>query len=355
MKILFTLDFPPEHGGIQRYLFNIVKHTFTEEDHVIVGNSNTQTAYVNYLPCTVEYVSIPFSRLNKKFSLLPITLSLIRKYLFSKTQPDIYAGNVFAAVPLYLVSLFKPVSFSVYCHGKELLLLKKISLKSWLLKRVLQRARQLFYTTEYVAQLLESCHIHNNLVHCPPRIDRSCIQPVPDNSNSSDPTLNLLSVGRLERHKGHACLIRAAAHIPAGIPWILTIAGSGPEQKTLETLITELNMQDKIKITGEITDTALAELYKHADIFIHPSLEIPEGVEGFGIVLLEAMAHRIPVIASRSGGIPEVLAEGACGRLVPPGKTDELMTAIVDLHLNSELRNQLVEQAILQIEKYYVW
>lgn len=138
----------------------------------------------------------------------------------------------------------------------------------------------------------------------------------------TDPSIYLIgSVGRLDnRTKGFNYLIRAISLIVEEMNCRLLIVGAGPDQKSLADLISQLHLSDRIKI---IQDGQPAKLLACVDLFVLPSIS-----EGFGIVLLEAMELNKPIVATFTGGIPEVVLNGETGILVWPRNPAALAKAI---------------------------
>lgn len=129
------------------------------------------------------------------------------------------------------------------------------------------------------------------------------------------------TIGRLDnRDKGFNYLIRAISLIEKEINCRLLIIGSGPDRKSLDDLISELELTDRVKI---IQEGDPSKVISSLDLFV-----LPSNSEGFGIVLLEAMAAGKPVVATRVGGIPEVVVEGETGLLVPARDPKALAEAI---------------------------
>jgi glycosyltransferase involved in cell wall biosynthesis len=137
----------------------------------------------------------------------------------------------------------------------------------------------------------------------------------------------LLSVGRLESNKGFSYLARALAQIrqiqktPKNFVWLL--AGEGPEREKLEEEIESQGLSPNARLLGRVGDDTLHALYERCDLFVHPTL-----YEGSSMVTLEAMAHRKAVVATRVGGIPDKIADGENGLLVPPGDAGALAEAV---------------------------
>ena len=135
----------------------------------------------------------------------------------------------------------------------------------------------------------------------------------------------ILSVGRLESYKGFSYLIEALMRAKSAIPkpWKWILVGSGPQENELRRKGRELGIDNQAIFAGQVSDSELAALYERSDLFVHPTL-----FEGSSLVTLEAMAHAKPVVATAVGGIPDKVAEGKSGFLVPPGDSDGLARAI---------------------------
>ncbi|MBN1128733.1 MAG: glycosyltransferase family 4 protein, partial [Chitinispirillaceae bacterium] len=139
------------------------------------------------------------------------------------------------------------------------------------------------------------------------------------------------------------------------LPWHLTLAGSGGQGKKLSAHAGRIGIGESVSVRTGIDDKELSETYRAADLFVFPSRETASGAEGFGIALLEAMAHGVPVVASRTGGIPEVLGNGACGVLVEPGSAAALAGAIARLAGDVGERKRLSAAAFERLRKRYAW
>ena len=150
--------------------------------------------------------------------------------------------------------------------------------------------------------------------------------------NLPDDSLIAITVGRLTEHKGHRYLIDIAHRIVKKYPGtIFLLAGDGPLRSALEVKIKTAGMEKYFTLTGMLEDLDL-EL-TGADLMIHPSIEEP-----FGIAILEGMRAGLPVVASRVGGIPEVVAEGETGFLVEPQNPDSLCNAVLEMLDSREKR-----------------
>jgi phosphatidyl-myo-inositol dimannoside synthase len=137
----------------------------------------------------------------------------------------------------------------------------------------------------------------------------------------------LLTVGRLsaaEHGKGHDRVIAALPTLAATRPGIVyVIVGEGDDRPRLEAMARTLGVADRVLFAGAVADAELPDYYRVADAFVMPSVQ-----EGFGIVLLEAAASGLPVVAGDIDGSADALADGALGRLVNPHDAPALARAI---------------------------
>jgi len=142
--------------------------------------------------------------------------------------------------------------------------------------------------------------------------------PLPDSEPGSRPDGPpvVLFVGRLVARKGVDRLLEAMARI-TDRPWRLEIVGFGPERERLEALAAERGLADRVAFRGRLSDADLAIAYRRAACFVLPAtLDARADTEGLGVVLLEAMSVGTPVVATRRGGIVDVVTHGETGILV---------------------------------------
>jgi glycosyltransferase involved in cell wall biosynthesis/GT2 family glycosyltransferase len=132
--------------------------------------------------------------------------------------------------------------------------------------------------------------------------------------------------GRLAAHKGVDVLLDAAAGQPR---LTLALAGSGPLEGRLRERVAASGLVDRVHFVGPLGTAALADFYRSLDVLAVPSLTTDGWVEQFGRVALEAMACGIPVVASDSGALADVV--GGAGRLVPPGDAVALGRALIEV------------------------
>ena len=157
--------------------------------------------------------------------------------------------------------------------------------------------------------------------------------------------MRVLSVARLDRRKGLSVLLDALAQLREQTRAIeLTIVGDGPARPEIERGARELGIEDAVTLVGAVGQDQVADFYGRADVFCLPSF-----AEGIPIVLMEAMASGLPVVATRVMGVPE-LVEDDCGLLVSPACPDEIAAALARLSDDPKLRARLGEAGRRKVE-----
>jgi colanic acid/amylovoran biosynthesis glycosyltransferase len=156
-------------------------------------------------------------------------------------------------------------------------------------------------------------------------------------SRRSNGDLRLLTVGRLEREKGHSILLEAIALLKdRRIPVLLEVVGDGSRLDSLRRQAETLGISERITFAGAVGQDRIKHHYQAADAFCLPSLG-----EGIPVVLMEALATRLPAIASNTMGIPELIEDGVTGLLVPPGRPEDLAATIERLARDRSLGRRL--------------
>jgi 3-deoxy-D-manno-octulosonic-acid transferase len=149
----------------------------------------------------------------------------------------------------------------------------------------------------------------------------------------------IAQVARLDWDKGQATLVAAMTRIIRDAPNArLLLIGSGPLRAELQQLVDASHLTEVVRFVDQRTD--VRDVLGIADVFAFPSI-----VEGFGIALVEAMAMGLPIVATRTGGITEVVTDDVDGLLVPPGDDEALADALARMYRDGALRRRLGEQA----------
>jgi phosphatidylinositol alpha-mannosyltransferase len=163
-----------------------------------------------------------------------------------------------------------------------------------------------------------------------------------------DERVNILFVGRLEKRKGLGYLLRGYEFMKQRVPNTrLIVVGDGPLRSSVESYISRHRVPDVV-MAGYVPDTVLPRYYCSADIFCAPAT----GAESFGIVLLEAMATGLPVVATEIDGYMSVLEPGRDSLTVQPKSWSELGAALVVLARDAQLRTRMGAYGLEKARRY---
>lgn len=156
----------------------------------------------------------------------------------------------------------------------------------------------------------------------------------------------IIGLGRLVQEKGFDLLLRAHALNAARYPnWHLYIFGEGPERSRLEMLVEELGLRGRVDLPGALSEPTTA--LRSGDLFV-----VSSHIEGFSLVLAEAMACGLPVIATDAGGPRSIIRNEYDGLLVPPGNVDILAAAMARLMGDDGLRMTFAARAPGILKRY---
>lgn len=168
--------------------------------------------------------------------------------------------------------------------------------------------------------------------------------------------LRLLFVGRLVERKGVEVLVRALPRVLEEREAVLTVVGQGERRDAIRTAARRAGVEDRVELTGFVPREELSRRYAWCDIFVLPAVVDRKGdTEGLGVVLLEALRHARPVVASEVGGIPDIVEEGRTGWLVRPGDPGELAERILSLARRPEEARRVARRGRAIVEERFGW
>ena len=166
----------------------------------------------------------------------------------------------------------------------------------------------------------------------------------------------LLTVARLTAHKGIDTGIGVVAVLASEFPELrYCVVGSGGQRAELEALAARLGIADRVRILSGVPDRDLPALYNHAELYLGLSRRSTVAVEGFGISLVEASACGVPVVAGRTGGIPDAVREGESGRLVDPEDLEAVTSAVRLLLADQAEQRRLGDGGRRLVESHLNW
>lgn len=248
-------------------------------------------------------------------------------------------------IPQGIVHAFCKKPYLVTGHGGDVGELNK-SIFYLLKKRCLKKASAITVVSQHLQKLLQEKYNCSNTQIISMGCNTSYFTPDNriENYFSQNNQKVILFVGRLAEKKGVPYLIQAMQFVNAR----LVIAGSGPLEQECRTLVSSLHLDNKVLFLGPRPHTELRTIYASSDLFVAPSVTTKSGdVEGFGLVILEAMASGLPIIASRSGGITDIIHHEENGLLAEERNIHQLADCINRL-LSSPKLSMMLSKASLQ-------
>jgi glycosyltransferase involved in cell wall biosynthesis len=169
----------------------------------------------------------------------------------------------------------------------------------------------------------------------------SLVDPLrhPAHHEITNRTSKITCVGRFSPSKGQDTLMHALAKLRPGLDWRAVLIGDGPSRPSIERLAAELGIGSRCRFLGNCSHDAMLEEMSSAALNVVPSL-----AEAFGFVAVESMALELPVIASRTGGLAEIIRDSIDGFLVTPGDAAALSQKLEILLTDPELRQRMGTQ-----------
>ncbi|MFC2069606.1 glycosyltransferase [Chloroflexota bacterium] len=219
-------------------------------------------------------------------------------------------------------------------------------------------------TTEIQKERIDQLYnfTSDNISAIPPGVDIERFKPLKDNEKKVQtnlPDTYILCLSRIDTNKGHDLLLNAFDIVRKEVPNMHLVIGGGspdPRQSEIEVLniirsiVQEKNLGDQVYISGYIPDELLVASFQQAELFVLPSI-----FEPFGMTALEAMACGTPVVASKLGGIREVISSGEDGILIDPTNAEEFADAMINLLKDRDLVADMGKKAYKSVYKHYSW
>ena len=371
-QLLLAYDFPPIGGGIARWMAELARRYPTGSLVVSTGQHPDAPDVDATFPNTIDRLPIPARRLRTIQGLL---LWSRRAAVLTRTHGAefVWCGNIKpAAYPAKWVMERLGTPFGILLHGGDLLILQhqvhRSALKRRTARALLTSASVLVANSQWTRD--RCVHLLGEL-DVEPTAEQIRVVPLGADHEFFRPGLDvsavrrrygleegrwLLSVARLTRHKGIDTALQALHALCREYPDLrYAVVGTGEERGALEEMARELGLADRVRFLAGVPDRDLPALYNLAEIYLGVSRLMEQRVEGFGISLAEASACGVPVVAGRSGGIPEAVRDGETGLLVEAEDPVAVAAALRRLLGDPVLRRRLGEGGRRAVEERYNW
>jgi glycosyltransferase involved in cell wall biosynthesis len=313
---------------------------------------------------------MPYESREKGFSIHRIPLVRIRilgAFFFwyavfraiRKIDPDIvHVQSLVSGMPALFAKKLLRIPYVVWGQGSDVYLPKGFI--KWTSRMVMKNAGSAIALTQDMKRAMQDI-CDRDVAIVPNGISLAEVPDGPGVRDEADQEKRVLYVGRLSPVKGIQYLIRAMKQVHDAIPEArLIIIGDGREREMLKALAGELGIEHSVEFSGEVPHGQVLSLMQQADVFVLPSLS-----EGFPMVIVEALACGLPVVASRVGGLPEIITDGTNGFLVEAKDVMALAEKIRLLLQDEQLRKKISadnrelvrkytwENVVMELEKLY--
>jgi len=382
--LLFTLEYPPFHGGIANYYENLVKYwpSFAKASE---GKPSFAKASSDAKALEDKSEGKPSNELsegklgeplvvlnnnenqliNNKLPILKWLPAIIALWQTVKKNKIDYVlvGHILPlGTTAWLISRLLKIKYAVILHGMDLGMATGVPRKKWLTKKILNQADKIIcgnsYTVELVKNLIGEAAkifvvnpgVDTTITHNAQRVTEL------KKKYNLDNKIVVLTVGRLVKRKGVDRVLESLPAVLKQIPNLAyVIVGNGPELDAIKLQITNYKLQKEVLIISDASDDERNDWYDLCDLFIMVARSEGGDFEGFGIVYLEAGLHGKPVIAGDSGGVRDAVEDNLSGLLVDPTDAAAISRAIVGLAQDETLRRQLGEQGRERVLARFNW
>ena len=355
--------FPPQVGGISRMMAGIAKSLGPERVCCLAGipGNESADAEVGRVRVTRSARIFQGSKWTRGLRLLAVLAPLILRDRPRALQlATVYEGDI-----ALLLRRLLGMPFLVYAHGNEVL--DALTTEWEKLRTTLRTADRVLANSRFTSKLVERAGTDPariEVVH--PGCDTDYYRPLPPVAGLRQRLLPsrpegpvILTVGHLVARKGHDMVLRALPRVVERLPDVTyLIVGDGPQRSGLEALAKDLGVHDRVVFAGRLSSNDdVRDCYALADVFAMPSRQDLENldVEGFGIVYIEAGACGKPVVAGRSGGVPEAVLDRQTGILVDPEDPKAISDALTEILADPALATRLGRLGRERAEREFAW
>jgi len=330
MRVLFvTRKYPPKIGGMESLSYELTQGF--SEPKAIIALTRSQSHLVWFLP-----------------------YAIVRVALTAHRYDVIHLGDALLSSAGFLPRLFgKKVAVSL--HGLDL------TFRPWIYQTYLKlflRADAFIANSRSTQRLAEErslSPVQAISIGVPERyfgVSRDTHRDAELEQKRAG-RVALITVGRLRRRKGAAWFVR---HVLPRLPNALyVVVGTGIDHDEILQAATDVGVADAVWLVGSVDDARLLALLGSSDVFVMPNIPVPGDIEGFGIVAIEAAASGLPVVASRLEGIPDAIADGENGELVPAGDGAAYLRALEPLLADSAERQRRGERGRAYTQQSNAW
>jgi glycosyltransferase involved in cell wall biosynthesis len=327
-------------GGAERHLVNLLNTLSCDyKSCIFVGAQPEGPTFHDDLDSDIEQYQVRIRRRNLPVGIARLA-TLLKKAKINVVHTHMYASNLYGSLAAALAGVPVVVTSE---HGEN----------PW--KRSYQRLIERYVISTIAdarfcvsPRILEIRRDRDGVPDSKLKLMvNGTVLPKKKASDSANPVPVIGAVGRFIPAKDYPCLLHAVAELRSrGHEFQLYILGDGPDFASVQDLVTDLGLESIVSLPGMVSD--MESWYRRCDIYVISSMR-----EGLPVALLEAMAHRLPVIATDVGAIAETVRDGEGGLIVPPGEPESIANALARLLDDPDLRDRLGKGAHRRIKDHY--
>lgn len=354
----------PDLGGAETYMLSLISSFITNKDKVIIASNKgkflTKAKEFRVHTFKLLYIMDIIGNLRgliKTTILLPFEfifyIKLLSKFKKNGVQV-ILMSNFTEKLFVSFVSLFVKIPVVWIEYGR----LENVFKRNFYIPKIVYRLlnnipfKVIVPTKNTMGSLITDARVSLAKIACVP-LGISFTQFTSTETqipfSKEKKALFIGNVSRLTTEKGQDYLIKAMKYVVKQIPNArLLLVGDGPDKNNYQKLVSELGLEKYVTITGFVNN--LTDYYSVMDIFVFPTVW---DLEGFGLVVPEAMSHKLPVVASNLGPVPEIVDDERTGILVKPKDEKALAKAIIDLANNFSKRKKMGEEGYKKVLEYF--
>ncbi len=354
LRILMVTDaYYPYPSGVSEYVHNLsctlrgLGHTVdivatsfgkredSKYDVIRVGR-------VVYVPLNRSYATVPFG----------FNIPAKMKRLIQGCQYDVIHlnGPIFPNLSYFALKYSNTRTVSTFLTSSE----RVTGFGSGLFRKIFERLYDKIDVRIAIskqAQRTNEMYVPGDYHIVPLGIDVKRFSPVGDKYPEMDRG-SILFVGRMDPRKGLQRLLKAFVHVKEKMPDTrIFVVGGGNRISKYKKMAASYGIDDSIQFKGAVSNSVLAKYFRSCTVFTSPA----EGNESFGLVLIEAMASGVPVVASNIAGYNEVIYSGRNGILVDTADPEGYAAALLHVLQDGKLRKNLVSQGLKDIKSRYRW
>ena len=368
MKLLLITEiFPPIVGGSGRWFLEIYSRLKNFDSIIAAGDApgaelfdKSHVLTCIRLPIAMKSCGVlSLYSLRKYWCLFRRISNLLKRY----NNKAIHCGRGLPeGLIAYLCMKLSGIPYLCYIHGEELPAYHSSREYRLLSKLVYSNAALIIVNSRNTQRsVVQYTGISDSIRVMHPGVDTDYFKPAYKNDDVSrelgwENKKIMLTVGRLQKRKGHDHVIMALAKIREHVQDVLyAIVGDGEERPYLEQVAHDCGVDDIVQFLGKVDDAKMLVCYQQCDLFVLANREVDGDFEGFGMVLLEAQACGKPVVAGNSGGTVEAMLSGETGLLVDANSPDAIGGKVIALLSDEARRTVMGHRAVEWVRSNFDW